>query len=48
MAMFFTQRVIWGKTKFEEVPAALQKACAEVLLDSGLPVLVPDGFNVAK
>lgn len=41
MAMFFAQRVILGKTAFENVPKALKKGVAEVLIDSGLPELVP-------
>ena len=41
MAMFFAQRVILGKTKFSEVPGALKQGCAEILIDSGLPELVP-------
>lgn len=41
MAMFFAQRVILGKTEFGKVPKALQAACAEILVDSGLPELVP-------
>lgn len=41
MAMFFAQRVILGKTAFREVPKALKQGVAEVLLDSGLPELVP-------
>ena len=41
MAMFFAQRVILGKTTFEQVPRALKKGVAEVLIDSGLPELVP-------
>ena len=45
MAMFFAQRVILGKTAFAEVPAALQQGCAEVLIDSGLPELVPAKFG---
>lgn len=45
MAMFFAQRVILGKTKFEDVPAALKKGVAEVLIDSGLPELVPDEYK---
>ena len=40
MAMFFAQRVILGKTKFDEVPKV-----AEILLDSGLPELVPSEFG---
>ena len=45
MAMFFAQRVILGKTVFGEVPTALQRGCADVLLDSGLPELVPVDFG---
>lgn len=41
MAMFFAQRVILGKTEFNAVPNALKKQVAEVLIDSGLPELVP-------
>lgn len=41
MAMFFAQRVILGKTNFDEVPKALKAKVAEILLDSGLPELVP-------
>jgi len=45
MAMFFAQRVILGKTTFHEVPEALKQGCAEILLDSGLPELVPAEFR---
>lgn len=41
MAMFFAQRVILGKNTFDEVPKALKPGCAEILLESGLPELVP-------
>lgn len=41
MAMLFAQRVILGKTAFAEVPKALKQGVAEVLLESGLPELVP-------
>ena len=41
MAMFFAQRVILGKTTFQEVPKTLKQGVAEILLDSGLPELVP-------
>ncbi len=41
MAMFFAQRVILGKTEFDQVPKALKAGVAEILLDSGLPELVP-------
>ena len=45
MTMFFAQRVILGKTTFEDVPTALKKGCAEILIDSGLPELVPEEFK---
>ena len=45
MAMFFAQRVILGKTEFKDVPKALKKGCAEVLIESGLPELVPQSFG---
>jgi hypothetical protein len=45
MAMFFAQRVILGKTTFAEVPSTLKPGVAEVLLDSGLPELVPVEFG---
>lgn len=45
MAMFFAQRVILGKTAFEAVPSALKQSCAEVLIDSGLPEMVPTEFG---
>lgn len=45
MAMFFAQRVILGKTAFDDVPGALKPGCAEILLDSGLPDLVPAAFG---
>lgn len=45
MALFFAQRVILGKTQFDEVPKALKTKVAEILLDSGLPELVPPEFG---
>lgn len=45
MAMFFAQRVILGKTSFGAVPEALKKSCADTLIDSGLPELVPVEFG---
>lgn len=42
MAMFFAQRVILGKTSFDEVPNALKAATAEILKDSGLAELITD------
>lgn len=45
MAMFFAQRIILGKNTFAEVPAALKQGVAEVLIESGLPDLVPAEFG---
>ena len=45
MAMFFAQRVILGKTAFDEVPKALKKQVAEILIDFGLLELVPSEFG---
>ena len=45
MAMFFAQRVILGKTAFKDVPAKLKAGCAEILLESGLPELVPAEYG---
>ena len=49
MAMFFAQRVILGKSAFADlpngatniVPTALETQVAALLLESGLPELVP-------
>lgn len=48
MAMFFAQRVILGKTEFDAVPKALKKQVAEILIDSGLPEMVPAEFSGTK
>ena len=48
MSMFFAQRVILGKTKFDEVPKALKAKVAEILIDSGLPEMVPAEFGGTK
>lgn len=45
MAMFFAQRVILGKTSFDEVPITLKAQVAEILLESGLPELVPHEYG---
>ena len=41
----FRARVILGKTTFENVPKALKAGVAEVLIDSGLPELVPAEYG---
>lgn len=42
MAMLFAQRVILGKTEFEQVPNKLKAQVATILIDEcGLPELVP-------
>ena len=48
MSMFFAQRVILGKTEFDAVPKALKKQVAEILIDSGLPEMVPAEFGGKK
>ena len=45
MAMLFAERVILGKTAFKDVPKALKTKVAEVLIDSGLPELVPSNYG---
>ena len=45
MAMLFAQRVILGKTTFADVPKALKPGVAEVLIESGLPELVPQEYG---
>lgn len=45
MAMFFAQRVILGKTAFDDVPGALKAKVAEILIESGLPELVPTEYG---
>ena len=45
MAMFFAQRVILGKTAFSDVPPVLKPGTAELLIDGGLPYLVPKEYG---
>lgn len=45
MAMLFAERVILGKTDFKDIPTALKSKVAEILLDSGLPELVPEEYG---
>lgn len=46
MAMLFAQRVILGKTEFEQVPAKLKAQVATILIDEcGLPELVPEEYG---
>lgn len=46
MAMLFAQRVILGKTTFEEVPAKLKTQVADILINEcGLPELVPAEYG---
>lgn len=45
MAMLFAQRVILGKTEFKDVPKMLKAQVAEILIDSGLPELVPEEYK---
>ncbi len=49
MAMLFAQRVILGKTEFEQVPAKLKAQVATILIDEcGLPELVPVEYSGTK
>lgn len=48
MALFFAQRVILGKTRFEEVPETLKQQVADILVDSGLPELVTEEKYLTK
>lgn len=42
MAMLFAQRVILGKTEFNDVPEKLKAQVADILINEcGLPELVP-------
>lgn len=45
MAMFFAQRVILGKTEFEDVPASLKPGVVDVLTESGLIDMVPEEYR---
>lgn len=42
MALLFAQRVILGKTNFEEVPSTLKPGVYEHLVDSGVEFLAGD------
>ena len=42
MAMFFAQRIILGKTTFQDVPAKLKEQVREILVDSGLEELAAE------
>lgn len=42
MALLFAQRVILGKTAFEEVPNSLKPGVYEHLIDSGVEFLAGD------
>lgn len=46
MAMLFAQRVILGKTEFNDVPPKLKDQVADILINEcGLPELVPVAFG---
>ena len=49
MAMLFAQRVILGKTEFEQVPNKLKSQVADILINEcGLPELVPAEYGGTK
>ena len=46
MATLFAQRVILGKTEFNDVPAKLKPQVADILINEcGLPELVPTKYG---
>lgn len=46
MSLLFAQRIILGKTTFEQVPAKLKEQVASILIDEcGLPELVPTEYG---
>ena len=46
MALLFAQRVILGKTEFDNVPAKLKAQVADTLINEcGLPELVPAEYG---
>ena len=49
MAMLFAQRVILGKTEFEQVPNKLKQQVATILIEEcGLPELVTEEYGGTK
>lgn len=45
MPLKIFQNIDMGKTAFDDVPKALKSGCAEVLIESGLPELVPTEYG---
>ena len=46
MAMLFAQRVILGKTAFDEVPTKLKQAVADILINEcGMGDIVPEDYG---
>lgn len=46
MAMLFAQRIVLGKSTFEDVPTKLKEKVANILIEEcGLPDLVPKEFG---
>lgn len=45
LAVLFAERVILGKTTFDEVPTTLKPAVAKELIEYGLDYLVPDEYK---
>lgn len=45
LAILFASRIINGKNTFADVPAKLKAKVAEVLIEGGLPELVPVEFG---
>lgn len=46
LATLFAERVILGKTKFDEVPEGLKGAVADILKQYGVPYLITGVYTV--
>lgn len=43
IAIFFAQRVILGKTAFNDVPSVFVEAVKKILIENKLEYLIPEG-----
>ena len=48
MAILFAQRIILGKTKFEDIPNSLKQQVADILVESGLSELITEEEYLPK
>ena len=42
MEQFFAQRIVLGKSKYEDVPAKLKDGVKKILIDNGLESFIPE------